>query len=302
MTGPRARGTTMTESAYGPTWYAATATAAPERDRLAHDLDLDVCVIGGGLAGLTTARDLARRGWSVAVLEASRIAWNGSGRNAGVVAPGFSERLDSIIERVGLERTRALFLLSAGGVDYVRTTIRETQMPGVSPVDGWLVVQRTDNPERLFGEAELMGEKFGAEVETWPTEQVREALKTSAYFQGLHFPGAFHIHPLNYAIGLAAAAEEAGAKIFENTRPLEIDPAGVRKRITTAAGLVRAGHVVLAGNAHLSPLLPPVSGSVVPVASHMAITAPLGDRLHEAILYPGAVADTRRVGDYYRIV
>src|SRR5215470_3195194 len=291
----------MTESAYGPSWYAATMMAAAERDRLVYDLDVDVCVIGGGLAGLTTARELARRGWSVAVLEANRVAWDASGRNAGIVAPGFAETPERIIERVGFERTRALWILSAGGVDYVRSTIRETAMPGVSPVDGWLTVQRMDNADRMLSQAELIGDRLGTEVELWPTERVREALKSKCYFQGLHLPGGFHIHPLNYALGLAAAAEEAGAKIFENTRALEIDPAGVRKRVTTPSGRVRATHVVLAGSAHLSPLLPPVADSVLPVASYIGTTAPL-ERLDEAMAYAGAVVDTRRAGDYYRIV
>ena len=291
----------MTESVYGPSWYAATRMAAPERDRLVYDLDVDVCVIGGGLAGLTTARELARRGWSVAVLEANRVGWDASGRNAGIVAPGFSESLERIIERVGFERTRALWILSAGGVDYVRSTIRETAMPGVGPVDGWLTVQRTDNPDRLLGQAELIGDKLGTEVEAWPTERVREALRSKCYFQGLHLPGGFHIHPLNYALGLAAAAEEAGVRIFENTRALDIDPAGVRKRVTTPSARVRAAHVVLAGSAHLSPLFPPVADSVLPVTSHIGVTAPL-EGLHEAIAYAGAVVDTRRAGDYYRIV
>src|SRR5712692_4266838 len=218
---------------WGPTWYAATMLAARERDALAQDIDVDVCVIGGGLAGLTTARELARRGWSVAVLEARRVAWNASGRNAGLVAPGFAERLDRIIERVGFARTKALWVLSAGGVDYVRSTIRETQMPGVSPVDGWLSVQRVDDPKRLYAQARLIGDKLGTEVEAWSTEQVRDVLKTQVYFQGLHLPGGFHIHALNYALGLAAAAEEAGVKIFEETPALDIDPTGVRKRVTT---------------------------------------------------------------------
>src|SRR5262245_33653434 len=292
----------MTESVYGPSWYAATRMAAPERDRLVYDLDVDVCVIGGGRAGLTTARELARRGWSVAVLEANRVAWDASGRNAGIVAPGYAESLERIIERVGFERARALWILSAGGVDYVRSTIRETAMPGVSPVDGWLTVQRTDNAERMAAQAELIGGKLGTEVEAWPTERVREMLNSKCYFQGLHLPGGFHIHPLNYALGLAAAAEEAGAKIFENTRALTIDPAGVRKRITTPSARVRASHIVLAGSAHLRPLFPPVADAVLPVASYVATTAPLGERLADAIAYAGAVVDTRRAGDYYRIV
>jgi gamma-glutamylputrescine oxidase len=292
----------MAESVYGPTWYAATMVAAPERARLVYDLDVDVCVIGGGLAGLTVARELARRGWSVALLEASRLAWNASSRNAGFVAPGFAERPERIVERVGLERTKELWVLSAGGVDYIRSTIRETAMAGVSPVDGWLTVQRFDSEERVLAQAELIANKLGTEVEAWSTEQVRDMLKSQAYFQGLHLPGGFHIHPLNYALGLAAVAEEAGAKIFEETRAVEIDAAGVRKRITTAAGRVRANHVVLAGNVHLGSICPEVSNSILPVASYVATTAPLGQRLLEAITYSGAVSDTRRTGDHYRIV
>src|SRR5438874_5407110 len=104
---------------FGPTWYAATMVPVAERVPLTYDLDVDVCVIGGGLAGLTTARELARRGWSVALLEAERLAGSASGRNAGFVAPGFAERLDAIIDRVGLRRAKELWRLSADGVTYV---------------------------------------------------------------------------------------------------------------------------------------------------------------------------------------
>src|SRR3982751_5356604 len=113
----------MAESVYGPTWYAATAVAAPERSRLVYDVDVDACVIGGGLAGLTVARELARRRWSVAVLEAKRIAWNASGGGFGLVTPGFPARIESIVERVGLAHARELWALSADGLDYVRGSI-----------------------------------------------------------------------------------------------------------------------------------------------------------------------------------
>src|ERR1700751_4637774 len=95
---------------------ASALTYAP----LAHDLDVDVCVIGGGLAGITVARELARRGWSVAVLEAKRIAWNASGRNGGFVLPGFAQGIDAIVRRVGLDHARELWALSEAGLDYVR--------------------------------------------------------------------------------------------------------------------------------------------------------------------------------------
>src|SRR6202158_6627750 len=101
---------------YGSSWYAATMVPAPERARLTFDLDVDVCVIGGGLAGLTAAREVARRGWSVAVLEARRVAWNASGRNCGFVLPGFGAALRRMVERVGIQRGRGLWALSEGRV------------------------------------------------------------------------------------------------------------------------------------------------------------------------------------------
>src|SRR5262245_1150055 len=113
---------------YGRTWYAATMAASPARNPLNSELDVEVCVIGGGLAGLTAAREIARRGWSVVLLEARRIAWNASGRNTGFVLPGFAAEAENIIERVGRERAKALWTLSEAGVEYVRRTIRETGM------------------------------------------------------------------------------------------------------------------------------------------------------------------------------
>src|SRR5437588_9929405 len=107
------------------TWYATTAVPTPERPALAHDFDVDVCVIGAGLAGLTVAREVARRGWSVAVLEADCVAGGPSGRNGGFVSPGFSERIDAIVERVGPSRAKELWALSQGGVAYIRRAIAE---------------------------------------------------------------------------------------------------------------------------------------------------------------------------------
>src|SRR4051812_1427764 len=284
------------------TWYAATAVASPERPTLSHDLDADVCVIGAGLAGLTVAREVARRGWSVAVLEAGEVAGGASGRNAGFVSPGFAERIDAIVERVGLARAKELWALSVAGVDYIRAAISETAMPGVEPRDGRLSVRRTDDEPRLIEHAAMLRVDFGADVEVWPSDQVREVLRTPYYFQGLHFSQAFHIHPLNYARGLAAEAEKHGARIFQNTQAIGIDPAGVRKRVQTSGGLVRARHVVLAGGTGVGPVGEQIAATVLPVSTYVAVTAALGEKLFEAVRYSGAVADTRRAGDYYRIV
>ncbi len=119
-------------------------------------------------------------------------------------------------------------------------------------------------------------------------------LRSTRYFSGIYLPGAFAINPLNYALGLAAAAEAAGARIFEETPALEIDPAGVRKRITTPSARVRAGHVVLAGNVHIGSLMPDLAGTLVPISTYSIVTEPLGERLRDAIRFRGAVTDNER--------
>lgn len=287
---------------YGTTWYAATMEGAPPRPRLTYDLDVDVCVIGGGFAGLTAAREVARRGWSVVLVEAGRIGSGASGSSAGVVAPGFSEPIEAIIERLGLKRAKELWGLSAAGVDYVRTTIAEIGMAGVDRVDGQLLARTIDDEDGLLRSVAMMRVDFGADVEAWPTAQVRESLLSPRYFQAMHNAAAFHIHPLNYALGLAAAAERAGVRLFEGTAATAIDPNGVRKRVDTAEGRVRAGHIVLAGGIDIGTVYPVLAETVVPVFSYVGTTAPLGEQLSEAVRYAGAVSDTRAANDAYRIV
>ncbi|MBI5112352.1 MAG: FAD-dependent oxidoreductase [Rhodovulum sp.] len=287
---------------YGRSWYAATAIAAPERPPLGFDVDADVCVIGAGLAGLTTAFEIARLGWSVVLLEARRVAWNASGRNAGFVLPGFACDPAVMIERVGAVQARRLWSLSEAGAAYVRTVIRENALAGVEPRRGWLDVSKTDDLAEMQETLNILVGELGAAVEGWSSDQVREVLRSDAYFHALHFPDAFHIHPLNYALGLTAAAEAAGVRIFEGTPACEIDPAGVRKRVTTPAAKVRAGHVVLAGNVQLGALMPTLAATVMPLTSYIGVTAPLGERLGEAIGYAGAISDSRYANHHYRVV
>jgi glycine/D-amino acid oxidase-like deaminating enzyme len=287
--------------AYGRSWYAATMADAPRRPQLGVDLDVDVCVIGGGLAGLTAAREVARRGWSVALIEAERIAANASGRNTGFVLPGFAAAPDSLIARVGLAQTKDLWALAQAGLDYVRDAIRDDAMSGVAAQEGWLYVSKTDDGDTLMHLVQLLGE-LGCEIEGWPTDRVRAVLRSERYFHAIHYPRAIHIHPLNYALGLAAAAERAGARIFEQTPALSIDPAGVRKRIVTPAARLRASHVVLCGNVQIAALMPQLAAALIPITTYVVTTGPLGPRLGEAVRYGGAVSDSDLADNHYRIV
>ncbi len=283
------------------TWYEARRVARPDHPRLGFDLDVDVCVVGGGLAGLTVAREVARRGWSVAVLEGGRVAEAASGRNTGFVLPGFAENIDAMVERIGLDHTKQLWALSERGVDYVRTAIEEHNLPGVDPVQGWLRVHQTDHPDAVRADVERL-RWIGADVEMWPTERVRAELPSQRYFSAVHWRNAFHIHPLNYALGLARLAVEAGCRIFEETPALSIDPAGVRKRIATPNGRVRATHVVFAGNVQLGGVMPSLSATLLPVTTYVMVTEPLGERLAQFVRYRGAISDTDRADNHYRIV
>lgn len=282
-------------------WYETTRVATPERPRLNYELDCDVCIIGAGLAGLTVAREVAKRGWSVAVLEAGRVGWAASGRNTGFVIPGFHEDADTMVERIGLDHARQLWALSQRGVDYVRCAIEETGMQGVDPVPGWLHVTKTLDDSVTRANVERL-RWLGAQVEAWPTARVREVLPNPRYFGAVHYPGAFHIHPLNYALGLAADAEAAGARIFEETPAVSIDPTGVRKRIATPNARVRAPHVVLACNVHLGELMPELAATLIPITTFVMVTQPLGPALSETIRYRGGVSDTDRADNHYRIV
>jgi gamma-glutamylputrescine oxidase len=288
---------------YGPSYFAAQRAATEPRAQLSLDLDTDVCVIGAGLAGLTVALEVARRGWSVAVLEARRVAWNASSRNAGFVVPGYPADPGALIEKVGLAHAKTLWALSEGGADYVRRTIREAKIADAElDESGWLHVSRTADERDMAAHVALLSREFGVAAELWPRDRVRAQLRSTRYFHGLYLPGAFSINPLNYSLGLAAAAEAAGARIFEGTPALDIDPAGVRKRVVTPSARVRAGHIVLAGNLHIGSLMPDLAATLVPIWAYSIVTQPLGERLREAMAFRGAVTDNARGDSGHRVV
>ena len=286
---------------YGDSWYAATMVRAPPRPPLSLDLDIDVCVIGGGLAGLTTAREVARRGHSVVLLEAGRLAQSASGRNTGFVLPGFGADADKLVARVGFERAKDLWSLAQAGLDYVRATIREENAPGIDPQNGWLYVSKKDNNDEFLNYVGVLGD-LGCEIEGWSTERVRSVLRSERYFYAINYLQAITIHPLNYALALAAAAERDGARIFEHTPALSIDPTGVRKRIVTPGARLRADHIVLCGNVELGRLMPRLAATLLPITTYVIATEPLGERLAEAVGYRGGVSDSDHADNHYRIV
>ena len=279
----------------------ADAADRPDHQRLSFDLDVDICVVGAGLAGLTVALEAARLGASVAVLEGRHIGWNASGHQLGTVMPGFGLPIGELIARIGLEDARELWSLSKEGAEFVRTNATEESMPGIALSEGALEVSNVDAGDQLISRLQTLGEDFETEVEGWQIDRVRTELKTGHYFHGVYYPKAFQIDGRKYVHGLAALARRAGARIFEDTPVVSIDPSGIRKRIVTPSARLRASHIVLAGNIHLGAPLRRLSETLLPVWRYAGVTAPLGDRLGEVMTFRGSVTDSDGV-DHFRIV
>lgn len=270
------------------------------RPSLTSDLDVDVCVVGGGLAGLTAALEAARGGSSVAVLEAQRIGWGASGHHLGAVMPGFGVPIAELMERVGYDATRALWALAREGADHVRALAASGAMCGVTLSEGALEVSNVDIGDALIGRLQTLGEDLGVEVEGWQAERVRSVLGTGRYFHAIHYPHAFQIHG-PYVQGLAALAEQAGVRIFEDTPVLSIDAGGIRKRVMTPSARLRCADIVLAGNVHLGSPARRLTATLLPVWRYAALTGPLGPRLAEVIAFTGSVADTDGI-DQFRVI
>jgi glycine/D-amino acid oxidase-like deaminating enzyme len=280
------------------TWYEATAPRGEALAAPAGIVEADVCVIGGGLAGLTAALELQRRGKQVALLEAARIAGGASGRNGGFVFNGFARGIAEVAAIAGLDRAKALYSLSKHGTEYVRREVASLA-PEATMGEGVLLALRVDDPDALKRRQEMMKRDYDEVMEVRSTAETRALLRSSRYHQSIAFPRALQIHPLRYALALAAEARKRGARLFENAAALAVERRQSGFAVRTASGEIRCEHIVHCVSA-LDRQIHGVSGrAVLPVATYIAVTEPLNQ---DAIATRIAIADTRRAGNYYRLI
>ncbi len=280
------------------TWYEATAARGDARPALRGQVQAEVCVIGGGLAGLTTALELARRKKKVVLLEAKQLAWGASGRNGGFVSNGFAEGIENVQKRVGLAAARALYSLSRHGSEYVRREIAAGD-PSIKMGDAWIVVLRHRGQGGLKAYQDMMARDYGEDVQFLDVDQTREHLNSPRYFESLYNARAFHFHPLRYALMLACLAEASGASLHEASPALAVEKRGTEWCVRGAGGEVMAQHVVHCVSS-LDRTIHKASGrAVLPVATYVAVTESL---TQDAVRSRAAVSDTRRAGNYYRLV
>ncbi len=286
---------------YVDSYYSSTLSTDTARPALGAHMDTEVCVVGGGLAGLATALGLRERGADVVVLEARQVGWGASGRNGGFVGSGYSLPPERLIARVGAQQARELYQLTHEAVALVRRRIQHYGMDCGPVVDGGLNVSWFDDADALRRARDFLVQYFDEQREFWPRERVAEGLHSDRYYDALFSDQKFHLHPLNYTRAVAAAAELRGATIFEQSPVQKLDADGTGMVVDTAGGQVRAAHVVITCGGYLAGLQRRLSAAMVPIATYMIATEPLGEeRLRSAIEIPYAISDNRFASDYYR--
>lgn len=280
-------------------FYEATVTR-PGRERLSGRRSAGVCVIGGGLAGLSTALGLAERGVrDVAVVEAQQVGFGASGRNGGFVFGGYSLDCADLLNTLG-PRARELYALTTDAVDLMRERIRRYRIDCDATYAGVILANWFDDPARLDTQRRLMRDAFGVDWEPLTRADLAARLHTARYHGGLFERNAFHFHPLKYVLGVADAAASAGVQIYEQSPVLGLNRDGAGFVVHTRHGVIDARHVVMAGGGYARRLYRPVARAVLPIATYVMATEPLGARLKDAIDSNAAVYDTRFAFDYYR--
>lgn len=262
---------------------------------------VDVCIMGGGLAGLSTALGLAERGVAdIAVLEAEQVGFGASGRNGGFVFGGYSLDCADLLKTLGPARARELYTLTTDAVDLMRKRIQRYHIDCDVTDAGVILANWFDEPARLDTQRRLMRDSFGVEWEPVAAAALASQLKTSRYHGGLFERNAFHFHPLKYVLGVADAAANAGVRIHEKSPVVRLARDGAGFVVHTPHGALEARHVVMAGGGYARNVYARVERAVLPIATYVIATEPLGVRLKDAIDTRAAVYDTRFAFDYYR--
>ena len=292
----------MQRPAHIGSYYAASAQPAPQRPALEGSIDCDVCVVGAGIAGCSSALHLAQSGLSVVLLEQHRVSWGASGRSGGQALFGIAAGQTKIERLIGAAGARTVWEVSVEALALMRELIRRYSIE-CDWAEGYLYTAVKERHVReLQAElTELRDRLDYTSVRYVPREELRGLLATDRYLGALYDSNSAHLHPLNYTLGLARAAEQHGVRIFEGTRARGFTPAGAQVRVQTQAGEVRARFLVLCGNVYLGDTAPALASKIMAVATYIVATEPLGaERARELIANNAAVSDMNWVLDYFR--
>ncbi len=299
---PTAAGGHGNPTGYDANWYTATADLPPPRPVLSGERQCEIAIVGAGLAGLSAALHLARLGHEVVVLEAVRTGWAASGRSGGQLLFGYACDIGRLEKLCGAEAARCYFEWSIEALDLARALIADEHI--VCDVgDGALhVAIKPRQVAELRAQHRHLQQRYGVDLEWLAGDELRAALDSPRYLAGLLDRRSLHLHPLQYTLGVARAAANAGAGLYEQSRVERWRRDGERIVLETAAGCLRAERVVFCGNTGLDRLVPKIRRYIMPVGTYIGATEALDPAL-AASLIPSrtAVSDTQFVLDYFRL-
>ena len=286
---------------YPPSYYAASRNPAPERPALEGEREVEVCVVGAGFTGLSAALELAERGHEVVVLEGAKVGWGASGRNGGQIVNGLNADLATIGRRYGEETAAFVATVVQEGGRIIRERVARYRIE-CDLKEGQLFTAFTARQMRELEEKQALWRRHGIDnFELLDRAGLRRHVASEAYAGGMLDRTGGHLHPLNLALGQAAALEGKGGVIHEESPVLRVEDAGGRPVVRTARGTVRPEVLILAGNAYLGETVPEIAGRVMPFSTQIMATEPLGERGRALLPTDVCVEDVRYVLDYYRL-
>ena len=283
-------------------WYAATANRRTDHAPLRGAMRADVCIIGGGYTGLSSAIHLRKRGYDVVLLEAEKIGWGASGRNGGHVGTGQRADQATLEELVGPETARRLWDLGVEAVATVRQLISTYRIDCELKHGNLEVAASQRDAVGLREDVDHRRERYRHDAVRYVS---REELASMTSAQGFHGgavdSAALHLHPLNYCLGLERAATDLGARIHEHSRVSHYSE-GDKLRVHCAEGHVDCDHLILACNGYLGGLERRVAGQIMPINNYMLATEPLDESVARRLIRDDtSMADTRFVINYWKL-
>ena len=284
-------------------FWQATMPALPDRSTGTLPDSVDVVVVGGGYTGLAAARQLARSGASVVLLEANTLGWGASTRNGGIVHPGYKWGPKALVRRYGDETGRALYRETLDGYALVKQLIADEAIDCDFDECGHLELAYAPSHLRDLEEARDSLAFAGVETALVPPSLLREEIGSDAYFGALAFRESGGLHPGKYLAGLAAAADRAGAHVHEGVRALRVRrQADGRSVVETSRGGVLARDVVVATNGYTDGFVPALRRRIIPIGSYIIVTAVLPGELAAELSPKGRVFfDTKNFLFYWRL-
>lgn len=291
----------MTHTPYPQSYYAASANPVPARPELEGETQTDVCIIGAGYTGLSTALFLLENGFKVTVVEAAKVGFGASGRNGGQIVNSYSRDIDVIERTVGPKQAQLLGQMAFEGGRIIRERIAKYDIK-CDLKDGGVFAAFTAKQMGHLESQKKLWERYGhTQLELLDSKRIREVVASENYIGGMLDMSGGHIHPLNLALGEAAAVESLGGVIHEQSPAIRVER-GDNPVVYTPKGSVKAKFVVVAGNAYLGNLLPELMAKSMPCGTQVITTEPLSDETARSLLPQDyCVEDCNYLLDYFRL-